>query len=210
MTASDRSLIDRFHTAFGETKTLNDWFDDPRLPISKSALYQRVKGGWNFNLAITLPALRIAKDMKLVAFGEEKTLAEWARDGRCRGSTATILGNLGRGLVGEQAVSTSKQSRRPKSVFSKTRRATLEVLELWVEEKNMREDAEDRLRGLVDALHEWGSTISVENQEALRTLMLGHEAPFRALQHIAALRKGLREAQDHRYDQIAALLEAEL
>ncbi len=69
-------------TAFGETKTVAQWSEDPRCPVSAGTLYARIETGWDDVSALTK---RRAQEYgpTLKAFGKEKLLSEWARDPRC-------------------------------------------------------------------------------------------------------------------------------
>lgn len=42
-------------TAFGETKVVQDWLDDPRCSINRGCLTKRLDLGWNTERAITAP-----------------------------------------------------------------------------------------------------------------------------------------------------------
>ena len=42
-------------TAFGETKTVRDWVDDPRCAVGYFSLNSRVKRGWDHERALTQP-----------------------------------------------------------------------------------------------------------------------------------------------------------
>lgn len=70
-------------TAFGESKTAVEWLEDPRCaPIGHQGLLTRINRGWPVEEAITEP-IRRRKVQVITAFGETKTLREWARDPRC-------------------------------------------------------------------------------------------------------------------------------
>ncbi len=45
----------RILTAFGESKTLTDWFSDPRCVCAYNCLVRRTAGGWDHELAISTP-----------------------------------------------------------------------------------------------------------------------------------------------------------
>jgi Zn-finger protein len=45
----------RLVTAFGETKTISGWADDPRCQVSRKALYRRIVDRWPTEKAITNP-----------------------------------------------------------------------------------------------------------------------------------------------------------
>lgn len=48
----------RYLTAWGETKTLVEWSEDPRCGISKGALANRLHAGWSEEEAVTTPPQR--------------------------------------------------------------------------------------------------------------------------------------------------------
>jgi len=72
-------------TAFGETKTLADWSRDPRCPVSYFSLRRRVQAstGEDAEEIIMAHPARRPPSGGLTAFGETKSLADWARDPRC-------------------------------------------------------------------------------------------------------------------------------
>jgi hypothetical protein len=71
-------------TAFGETKTLSEWSKDNRCCVNERIISHRVRRfGWHPEKAITTPSLETNKDRLVTAFGETKTLGEWAKDLRC-------------------------------------------------------------------------------------------------------------------------------
>lgn len=80
-------------TAFGETKTLAQWSEDKRCKIAVRTLWKRLSLGWDPEEAISSPAgqagrkYKPKKDSKFYkAFGESKTLFQWAKDDRCKPS----------------------------------------------------------------------------------------------------------------------------
>jgi len=82
--ASKRPRIYRRRTseieAWGETKAFHEWLEDPRVIVSETALAERLCRNWPFEKAATTPS-NIGHP--LVAFGEIKSITEWARDDRC-------------------------------------------------------------------------------------------------------------------------------
>jgi hypothetical protein len=95
-------------TAFGETKCLLDWSNDPRCSISASSLQRRLQQGHTVEDAITKPALRrrLRKRprRKLTAWGESKLAAEWSRDPRCKISAETLRARVTNGIHPETAM----------------------------------------------------------------------------------------------------------
>lgn len=82
----------RYVTAFKETKTLSQWIDDKRCKVAKGTLQKRLSLGWDPEKAISTESMSIRhykpnKDAKFYkAFGESKTLYQWAQDKRCKPS----------------------------------------------------------------------------------------------------------------------------
>lgn len=78
--------------AFGEEKTLSQWIDDKRCNVEYATLQKRLRLGWDPEEAITAKPLskRHYKPKKGIkkykAFGETKTLFQWAQDERCKPS----------------------------------------------------------------------------------------------------------------------------
>ena len=98
-------------TAFGDTKCLTDWVDDPRCSVTLSTVAHRIHIGWDVEFAISTPSgltkykkkgdkKIMLKDgtvvgtykgskrddggMTVSAWGESKTLEKWQSDSRCR------------------------------------------------------------------------------------------------------------------------------
>lgn len=78
--------------AFNENKTLSQWIDDKRCHVKKGTLQRRLRLGWDPEEAISAKPLskRHYKPKKGIkeyrAFGESKTLFQWAQDERCKPS----------------------------------------------------------------------------------------------------------------------------
>lgn len=78
--------------AFGEKKTISQWTDDKRCEIEYATLQKRLRLGWDPEEAISAKPLskRHYKPKKGIkkykAFGESKTLFQWAQDERCKPS----------------------------------------------------------------------------------------------------------------------------
>lgn len=79
-------------SAFKENKTLSQWLEDKRCVVKKGTLQKRLRLGWDPEEAIsTRPSSkRHYKPKKGIkkykAFGEFKTLFQWAEDERCKPS----------------------------------------------------------------------------------------------------------------------------
>jgi hypothetical protein len=86
----------RTATAFGETKSLISWSQDPRCKTSLTSLYKRLeKPGVDAEHAITTP-MRECEPEYYTCFGDSMTLAEWARDGRCCVPYSTLKTRIAR------------------------------------------------------------------------------------------------------------------
>lgn len=79
----------RIITAFGETKTLVDWSEDPRCSVSRYTLMQRILRGWDHEMALSSAsnetrAGKIPHNAAIItAWGESKIVSEWLEDDRC-------------------------------------------------------------------------------------------------------------------------------
>lgn len=95
-------------TAFGETKILSEWMLDERCKVNRTTLNGRLEAGWNPDEAMTLPAYAKAgirsTNVKVTAFDETKTLAQWVRDPRCVVHRNTVVQRLKYGWDVEAAI----------------------------------------------------------------------------------------------------------
>ena len=121
----------RFVTAFGETKTLREWTQDPRCPISHGCLSKRLDEGMTPEAAMAKTESR-GRPLAVTAWGETKSVAEWAQDGRAALGEATIADRLRKGMAPEAAIS---EGRQPNGVGTPR--------EAFGERKTLREWAED-------------------------------------------------------------------
>jgi len=96
-------------SAFGDRKTLLEWTQDPRCQVSMRELRTRIERGWNAEEALsTVSSTRPTRARNLVsAFGEEKSVADWARDPRASVSALTIAARVHRGWDHEEAITTT-------------------------------------------------------------------------------------------------------
>ncbi|MCB8933050.1 MAG: hypothetical protein M9921_14505 [Fimbriimonadaceae bacterium] len=107
----------REYTAFGETKSLGAWSRDPRCLVSYETLYRRLRVGWDVERALSVPPIpkgaggrkwRAVPDGRahaLEAFGEKKTLREWAADPRCQVPYARLRTRVRKDWALEDAIS---------------------------------------------------------------------------------------------------------
>ena len=94
--------------AFGETKSVTEWIEDPRVVVVANVFLRRIQHGWTSEASLTTPvsATRGKRDgnaMQYEAFGELKTLREWAQDERCQVSEMTLRKNLQADMPMEEA-----------------------------------------------------------------------------------------------------------
>jgi hypothetical protein len=117
---------ERAFEAFGETKSLRGWVKDARCAVTYGTLTQRIDWGWNIVDAISKPpispgcprkqqattqrqhelVLPSGLDVPLEAFGEKKTLREWAVDPRCKVPYLRLRTRLKNGWSLEDAIAT--------------------------------------------------------------------------------------------------------
>jgi len=96
-------------SAFGDRKTLLEWTQDSRCQVSMRELRTRIERGWSAEEALsTGSSTRPTRARNLVsAFGEEKSVADWARDPRASVSALTIAARVHRGWDHEEAITTA-------------------------------------------------------------------------------------------------------
>lgn len=76
-------------TAFGESKCMAEWAEDPRCLVSEGTFAMRVNRDWDVEAALTTVADgtrkgRVAPNAGVVtAWGEIKTVSGWLKDDRC-------------------------------------------------------------------------------------------------------------------------------
>jgi hypothetical protein len=99
--------------AFGEEKTKSEWAKDPRCVVSVATLHYRLKEGREPEEAMTSPEWSNLKRSTprgrhavVHAFGEEKIVAQWAKDPRCGVSADTLHQRLQDGWEAERAIAT--------------------------------------------------------------------------------------------------------
>lgn len=105
----------RNFTAFGETKCLFDWGQDPRSVLNEWGLRSRVdSGNWpDFEKALTEPfkdrkqvSRNMGSNKMLTAFGETKCQSAWLEDDRCVVKKDGLMDRLKRGWEVEKALTT--------------------------------------------------------------------------------------------------------
>lgn len=96
--------------AFGETKRLAEWLDDPRREVPRLTVTHRLKNQWTLADAMTIPigarkgTGRPATKL-LSAFGELKSVSDWAADPRAQVGKATMERRISKGWDVERAIS---------------------------------------------------------------------------------------------------------
>lgn len=108
-------------TAWNETKAVSAWAKDPRCVVSLTTLYNRVrtkKKQWSPESAMTTPAKELyvsARTLdsvkKYEAFGEIKTLLEWAVDPRCKAQVGLLRKRIRDGMPVEEALTKQADER---------------------------------------------------------------------------------------------------
>ena len=94
------------YAAFGERKPLADWANDQRCRVSLEALRRRIASGMPLEAALTAKRMATGPGAPKTyeAFGEAKTVGEWAKDSRCVVSARTLFGRLAWGVGMEEAL----------------------------------------------------------------------------------------------------------
>lgn len=110
-------------TAFGETKSLRQWVDDPRCVIGSTALRKRLETGIPFETALTNPPSQ--KSRVITAFGEQKKISDWVEDPRCVIVDARkIVARISQGWHPEKALTTFREYySRPLPAFGEEKSA---------------------------------------------------------------------------------------
>ncbi len=105
--------------AFGESKTLREWADDPRCQVPYLRLRTRLKKNWALEDAIaTVPAVG---HRNVEAFGESKSLYAWEQDPRCLVTHKALRYRMDNGETLEQAMSRPPQNERLRPIWDLTR-----------------------------------------------------------------------------------------
>ncbi len=90
-------------TAFGETKTIAEWADDPRCQVPHFILRQRVvRDGIAPEKALALKCRRNLRQATI--FGQTQPIVLWVRDPRCQVNSEVLHDRLSRGWPPEDAL----------------------------------------------------------------------------------------------------------
>ena len=114
------------YTAFGETKTLHQWSLDPRCEVPMTTLYYRIRVGDPLESAMILARFmrkskRERQAAQYEAFGESKSISEWAEDLRCRVDAMKLRLRLSQGMDVEEALTTPFTKDVVVTAFSETK-----------------------------------------------------------------------------------------
>lgn len=105
-------------TLWGETKTLREWYRDPRSQcLVYTTLEARVKAGWDLERALTSPP-RVYTSTMCEAFGEEKSLRRWSMDHRCVVPYNTLYTRYKVGGWPLEAALVTRQHGKPESFYT--------------------------------------------------------------------------------------------
>lgn len=105
------SLPDTQVTAFGETKSIARWVRDPRVPVGQHAIRDRLAKGMAPEAALTTPSPPSGLTNLVTAFGESKTLREWADDPRCRCVYSGLVKRIAKGkMTPEESITTPSRA----------------------------------------------------------------------------------------------------
>lgn len=111
-TQANNKRNNRLLIAFGKTLTVSQWSKEPECNVSLKLLQLRIDRGMEPERAISIPRLTSSDAAKkgakitLEAFGEKKTISQWAEDSRCVVIRKTLDKRIGRGWTPEQAIIT--------------------------------------------------------------------------------------------------------
>ena len=89
----------------GLTQSLASWADDRRCNVPYKVLWERLQDGMDFEKALLAPQRRAGGYRMLEAYGETKSVSEWALDARCPVSASTLWARVNRGWTHERAIS---------------------------------------------------------------------------------------------------------
>jgi len=95
---------------FGEAKSISDWARDPRCEVSPGAFRERLAAGKPpedallLNSRLPRPVRPGRTPMKIVIFGEAKSISDWARDPRCEVGETKFRGRMAAGKAPEDAI----------------------------------------------------------------------------------------------------------
>ena len=118
------ATVERRVTAFGETKTVAEWEGDRRAAVYGELILRRIADGWTPEQAIARPTVQLERGpTKYLAWGERKTLRDWADDPRCRTSYANLKGRVDDdwNIVAAIETPTAARTARPLTAWGETK-----------------------------------------------------------------------------------------
>ena len=149
-------VLDPILVAFGERKSLHEWAKDRRSMVTHLTLAARIDAGWEVERALTTPPVRNRRhhEKPLMAFGECKSLLEWAADPRAMAPARTILWRVRRGWKPEDAITFAvhvpsareKTTATPPKLYEAF--GTQNTLRGWLEDSRCQVKREKLLRNL--------------------------------------------------------------
>jgi hypothetical protein len=116
----------KFLTAFGETKPMTEWVDDPRCVVDYHVLKLRLRYKYPAEIAMTTPLRENMRLAPVTIDGVTKTIAEWSKDERCSVGMWTVMYRIKKGMEASQAlfspnhcigVATRKQMKLPNPII---------------------------------------------------------------------------------------------
>lgn len=114
-TPSERTRAQaRSFEAFGESKTLVQWSEDPRCEVHYHTLRKLVNSGVPLVKALSKqPVVKPNKRKKVSAFGETRSITDWNSDERCTVSHGLLQQRLSTGMQAEDAISRRRRYTNP-------------------------------------------------------------------------------------------------
>ena len=112
MSATPERGVPKIVEAFGTTKSVVEWSRDARARVSAETICGRLRAGWSAEDAIAKPKETTFDGAPREAFGEWKTLREWAADGRCETGYSNLVARLAEGMSLEKALTLESGVRR--------------------------------------------------------------------------------------------------
>jgi hypothetical protein len=121
-----------FVTAWGETKTLAEWIEDKRCKVGYGTARGRiVQRGVHPEKALSDPEPML-KEVLLTAWGETKSITDWARDPRCKVGRTGLQRRLQHGEKLEGALLDRPVSGNPRHGITVTAWGETKSLPEWI------------------------------------------------------------------------------
>jgi hypothetical protein len=123
---------DNLYYAFGENKNIYEWVRDKRCSINTTLLKTRINSGWPVEQAIISPPNHKKKNKLFLAFGEWKSLKDWAKDLRCVVSYDILRNRLNKNIDLEKSLTTKINKQQNKKIAKKDKK----IYRLWYDINN--------------------------------------------------------------------------